>query len=479
MNFVNIKINYLFVLFLLSLSSYLASPPDEPLKPEEWIKKMGNGNWMIFNIEPDDFTFADVTYSPEILDSLISIGQTGGRIHFRPRSILDTNTFTYDTAAINFLSKMIDDMTERDMGVCLQYNPLWREEEINMTERSKRLYFNTWEQLCSAFKDKSHLFAISPVIETHVWENLGDKDMMRDSLNWLYDSLTVIFRKYNPTRIISYKPWGASKKAEVHTLNFPFKGNNPNPDSGYYVASFSGSYGMGNWEDYGVWQQYTLDDLKYQMMHAGKLNKPDFGIQHAVEWREQTGIQVWIDHWEPDKWKNGNWTDEQNLAYTKYFLDTLETLGIASSGPQIRRFWDNDNKRFFQDDFTTSFIKILKEHNWRSPVAVKKKNSEQKLIDFDLSQNYPNPFNPTTIIKYSIPTPLLLPPLAKGRDGVGFVTLKIYNILGKEVAVLVNKKQVSGTYKISFDASELASGVYYYRLRAGEFVKTKSMLLIK
>ena len=476
---VKIKIHYfILLLFLLPLEfpSVIGAPPDKPLKPKEWIQKMGNGNWMIFNIKPDRFTFADVNYNPNSLDSLISIGQTGGRLHFRPRDILDTTTFTYDTAAISFLSRMIDDMTDRDMGVCLQYNPLGSEEETSMTERSKKIYFSTWEQLCSAFKDKSHLFAMSPVIETHVWEDLGNKDVMRDSLNWLYDSLTVIFRKYNPTRIISYKPWGAAKKAELHTLNFPFKGNNPNPDSGYYVGSFSGSYGMGNWEDYGIWQQYTLDDLKYQMMHAGKLNKPDFGIQHAVEWREQTGIEVWIDHWEPDKWKNGNWSDEQNLAYTKYLLDTLQTLKIASSGPQTRRFWDNENQRFFEDDFTTSFNTILKKHDWRSTVSVSK-NSFQYLPFYELKQNYPNPFNPTTTINYSVKK---LSYFTKGRGEVQpNVSLKIYDILGKEVTSLVNKKQPHGNYQVVFNAKNLPSGTYFYQLRAGKYLTTKKMTLTK
>ncbi len=459
-----------------SFSFAFANPPDKPLKPAEWVQKMGNGNWMIFNIEPDEFTFADVTYSPDILDSLISVGQTGGRLHFRPRNILDTTTFTYDQRAIDFLSRMIDDMTARGMAICLQYNPLWSDEENEMTARAKKIYFSTWEQLCKAFKDKSHLFAMSPVIETHVWRNLGDKEVMRDSLNWLYDSLTVIFRKYNPTRIISYKPWGSAKNAELHTLRFPFKGNNPNPDSGYYVASFSGSYGLGSWDDYGVWRYYSLNDLKYQMMHAGKMNKPDYGIQHAVEWREKTGIQVWIDHWEPDKWKNGNWTDGQNLAYTKFFLDTLQALKIASSGPQTRRLWDNENKRFFQDEFTQSFLKILKAHNWRNPSAV---NSESRSsINFELQQNYPNPFpagggtsTPVTTIKYSVPF--------VGTAHELSLHLAVYDVLGREVATLVNERQNPGTYAVRFNGGNLPSGIYFYRLSVGNFFKIRKMLLLK
>ncbi|MBS1514566.1 MAG: T9SS type A sorting domain-containing protein [Bacteroidetes bacterium] len=83
-----------------------------------------------------------------------------------------------------------------------------------------------------------------------------------------------------------------------------------------------------------------------------------------------------------------------------------------------------------------------------------------------LNQNYPNPFNPTTNIKYSIPTG-------------GLVKLSIYNLLGKEVASLINRYQEAGSYSIEFNGSELASGVYIYKLTSGNTVVTKKMNLIK
>ena len=83
-----------------------------------------------------------------------------------------------------------------------------------------------------------------------------------------------------------------------------------------------------------------------------------------------------------------------------------------------------------------------------------------------LDQNYPNPFNPSTIIKYSIPTTEL-------------VELKVFNVLGQEVASLVNEVKNAGVHYANFNASDLASGVYVYRINAGSFVSTKKMLLIK
>jgi hypothetical protein len=87
-------------------------------------------------------------------------------------------------------------------------------------------------------------------------------------------------------------------------------------------------------------------------------------------------------------------------------------------------------------------------------------------LTYALFQNYPNPFNPHTTIQYQIPKP-------------GIVTLKVYDILGKEVATLVNENILEGTYEVNFNASRFASGVYIYQLRAGNFIASKKMLLIK
>ncbi len=90
---------------------------------------------------------------------------------------------------------------------------------------------------------------------------------------------------------------------------------------------------------------------------------------------------------------------------------------------------------------------------------------------FTLEQNYPNPFNPSTKIKYSISN--------EGTSLMKFVQLKVYDILGREVATLVNKEQPPGNYQVSFDGSKLSSGVYYYRIQAGNFIQTKKMILMK
>ncbi|VAX15716.1 hypothetical protein MNBD_IGNAVI01-2834 [hydrothermal vent metagenome] len=94
---------------------------------------------------------------------------------------------------------------------------------------------------------------------------------------------------------------------------------------------------------------------------------------------------------------------------------------------------------------------------------------EQKnniLVKYGLSQNYPNPFNPTTTIAYQIPND-------------GFVNLVVYNTLGQVVSTLVNEYQTSSKYSVQFDASNLPSGVYFYRLESGSFIKVNKMLLLR
>jgi hypothetical protein len=92
--------------------------------------------------------------------------------------------------------------------------------------------------------------------------------------------------------------------------------------------------------------------------------------------------------------------------------------------------------------------------------------SEVIPTEFLLHQNYPNPFNPSTKIEFKIPE-------------AGLVNLKVYDILGSEVSTLVNEVKLVGSYEVEFDASTLASGIYFYRIQSGNFIETKKMVLLK
>jgi hypothetical protein len=98
--------------------------------------------------------------------------------------------------------------------------------------------------------------------------------------------------------------------------------------------------------------------------------------------------------------------------------------------------------------------------------AVFEREQREIPLSFHLAQNYPNPFNPVTSIQYSV-------------GSHQFVSLKVYDVLGKEVAVLVDESQPAGNYRVTFDGQGLASGVYFFNLKAGDFVATRKMLLIR
>jgi hypothetical protein len=92
--------------------------------------------------------------------------------------------------------------------------------------------------------------------------------------------------------------------------------------------------------------------------------------------------------------------------------------------------------------------------------------NNQSPVRYELSQNFPNPFNPSTTIKYALPQ-------------AGIVTVKIFDVLGSEVATLVNEEKKTGVYELNWNAESLTSGVYFYRIQSGKFVQTRKMLLVK
>ena len=104
--------------------------------------------------------------------------------------------------------------------------------------------------------------------------------------------------------------------------------------------------------------------------------------------------------------------------------------------------------------------------DWNDPVGAIDQELLQMPSAFVLHQNYPNPFNPSTMIKLALP---------KSSD----VTLKVFNILGEEVATLVSDRLSAGSYSYDWDAGNLASGVYLYRLQAGDYVETRKMVLMR
>ena len=126
---------------------------------------------------------------------------------------------------------------------------------------------------------------------------------------------------------------------------------------------------------------------------------------------------------------------------------------------------------------TNVYYGIIGGEGFGNPVSV---DETEKVFPtkFLLSQNYPNPFNPSTSIQYAISS------LPTGQAGRQFVSLKVYDVLGNEIATLVNEEKPAGSYEVEFSVGQnsilsFSSGIYFYQLSAGNFVETKKMILLK
>jgi len=131
----------------------------------------------------------------------------------------------------------------------------------------------------------------------------------------------------------------------------------------------------------------------------------------------------------------------------------------------------NDNKFYISGrayGINTGYDLTTLEMSQVSEIKISNENTPEF---YSLSQNYPNPFNPTTNIKFRVP----YGSIANNK----FVTLKVFDILGKEIATLVNEKLKAGEYEVTFDGTALPSGVYFYKLTSGDFTETKKMILLK
>ncbi len=160
---------------------------------------------------------------------------------------------------------------------------------------------------------------------------------------------------------------------------------------------------------------------------------------------------------------NGDWLDaydgDQNGTGSMFVSHTIDLLDFFNPGDTVLiRF------RMFTDQFVTSWGWAIDNVSIQEDLVSVEDNMLPTI--YSLNQNYPNPFNPSTIITYSVPK-------------VSDVALKIYSVTGELVKVLVDGNFKPGNYEVKFNASQLASGVYFYRLTAGDFVQTKKMMLIK
>lgn len=152
------------------------------------------------------------------------------------------------------------------------------------------------------------------------------------------------------------------------------------------------------------------------------------------------------------------------LAFNDNFADSLDAFGV----PYRYETFDGKHIDKLEERYEVSLAFIDSVFQSISPVGIETEpEMDRDVVEmFTLSQNYPNPFNPSTMIRFQLPVS-------------SYVSLKVYDLLGREVANLVDERESSGSHSVRFDASGLASGIYIYRLSTGDQAITRKMILMK
>ena len=232
-------------------------------------------------------------------------------------------------------------------------------------------------------------------------------------------------------------------------------------------------------KSYGNWDpMFTNDPSQIDSMLGWDLAYWIPDETHYPDWRVKPPVT-----WNEDGTPNLNWPPDWDLSYSSSTLQKAGTDGL----PLGDLNWFPDAKETYMAN-RDMFIAALQDSMINAKDVYIPGNVASALItpgfvsveditigtsEFNLSQNYPNPFNPTTTIRYSIPNE-------------SFVTIKIYNVIGKEIASLVNERKATGNFSVNFNAGNLPSGIYFYRMRAipdgrqaGSFISTKKFVLLK
>ena len=219
--------------------------------------------------------------------------------------------------------------------------------------------------------------------------------------------------------------------------------------------AITNGYNIG-WIDSGEWLKYTVNIDQagtYKIKFRIAANDPGGMLQLLLDNNPLTSlIEVPV---------TGGWQNWLTLQ-----VDDID-LSVGEHQLMLRFFFEGFNFNYIEFELVTVGVEDENETNF----------------EFNLAQNYPNPFNPSTLIKYTLPSRQAGIPV-ETRRGVSpqNVTLKVYDILGNEIATLVNKIQTPGNYEIKFDASvsrRISTGVYFYKLQSGNFTQSKKMILLR
>ncbi len=273
-------------------------------------------------------------------------------------------------------------------------------------------------------------------------------------------------------------PWGSEAKVMVIDSVLNIRAHSQSGRSGLGIVSR---------------KPYNLNERDIRVV----MNKTEMGQKNSAfillsderrSFDAPDNFENWLQLWTGDQgdpgWKLVEYVDRsKNVLWESNETSGSDIRFVFESGSNVTLMIDNTIKYqgTWSNIFPMAYVYLIQENEATDTAStvyfdefrVRHRNSlDVREIggeipnEYRLEQNYPNPFNPTTNFGFRI-------------ANFGLVVLKVYDVLGREVAEVVNKELSAGNYSVSFDASELPGGVYYYQLRAGSFIETKKLLLMR
>ncbi len=283
-----------------------------------------------------------------------------------------------------------------------------------------------------------------------------------------YSKFTVSYDEDNFPTVSTYQSWSDYEWKNVYKYTFQYS-SGANIEKRLYKTYYY-IWATDNWAV--KWQSVNQYDS------TGMLNSQKYKYWYASDWHDSLRNSYTYDNngnvtvYLQEIMKDSVWANHYKKSFL-YDLDgnTTEFYSLKWKGgswapyPSNLEFRDSFGRKFSYQGSSIQISYLPVEDVPVTGIKTEKINTG----DFKLEQNYPNPFNPATTINYSIPY----------NKKTGNVKLVVFDVLGREVATLVNQKQAPGNYEITFNANNLPSGLYLYKLTAGKFSVTRKMLLLK
>jgi aryl-phospho-beta-D-glucosidase BglC (GH1 family) len=492
------------------------------LSPRDAAKAMGRGINMGNTLEsPYEGSWGNPAVVPSNFDDYKNAGFTCVRLPIT----WDKHTgaappYTIDPVWLNRIDTIVNWGLSRGLIIIINaHHESWLKAAGAYTAANKERFDSIWSQVATRFKDKSDSLLFEVINEPYPMTSANVTD--------LNARIISIMRKTNPTRVVLFSGYQWSNSAELVAAVIPidtfligyYHSYDPYPfgliGTGTYgsstdinttiqkftqVASWSSlhnkpvtlsEFGAMDTSDYNsrmcyygtVTQQALAHNIPFQAWEDGGQFKFYNRADHT--WNEVKDILIHTYKESPNKltisaaantsikiqWKN-NTSGSDSIVIERKVSPSANFVSIASVAPAATVFIDTTTSAgtayYYRLSVNVKDSIIAQSY----PIMMTAKltatsvAAENAPLRYQLSDNYPNPFNPSTTISFQIPQRL-------------HVTLKVYDVIGREVAVIFSGELEAGSYTRQWNAAAFSSGVYFYRLQAGTFSQTKRLVLLK